>query len=137
LVIATKTVSWTGSRQQTIRTHLEKTMSKTIVKPVAAAVGFALAGTLSIANLADAADNPFGATQLSHGYVQVAEADKPATEGKCGGAKMSAEQKKAAEGKCGEGKCGAAGKAATEKKAVEGKCGAQQKPGEGKCGGAK
>lgn len=109
-------------------------MSKITVKPVAAAVGFVLVGSLSVANLANAADNPFGASQLSQGYLQLAEADKAKAEGKCGGAKMSAEDKKAAEGKCGEGKCGAAGKAAAEKKAAEGKCGAGKKPAEGTSG---
>jgi uncharacterized low-complexity protein len=106
-------------------------MSKTTIKPVAAAVGFALVGSLAVANLASAADNPFGASQLNQGYLQVAEAEKAKGEGKCGGATMTPEAKKAAEGKCGEGKCGAAGKAAAEKKAGEGKCG------EGKCGGEK
>ena len=112
-------------------------MSKTTIKPVAAAVGFALAGSLTVANLASAADNPFGASQLSGGYLQVAEADKAKSEGKCGGATMSTEAKKAAEGKCGEGKCGAAGKAATEKKAADAPAGAEKKAGEGKCGSAK
>jgi uncharacterized low-complexity protein len=114
-------------------------MSNTTIKPVAAAVGFALVGSLAVANLANAADNPFAASQLSQGYLQVAEAaaDKAKSEGKCGGEKMSTEAKKAAEGKCGEGKCGAAGKAAAEKKAAEGKCGGAMKAGEGKCGGAK
>jgi uncharacterized low-complexity protein len=112
-------------------------MSKTTIKPVAAAIGFALVGSLSAANLANASDNPFGASQLSQGYLQLAEADKAKGEGKCGGATMSPEAKKGAEGKCGEGKCGAAGKAAAEKKAAEGKCGGDKKPAEGKCGGAK
>ena len=109
------------------------------MKPVAAAVGFALVGSLAVANLASAADNPFGAKQLSQGYLQVAEAtaEKAKGEGKCGGEKMSTEAKKAGEGKCGEGKCGAAGKAAAEKKPAEGKCGGAMKAGEGKCGGAK
>jgi len=116
-------------------------MSKTTIKPVAAAVGCALVGSLAVANLASAAENPFGASQLSQGYLQLAEADKAKGEGKCGGEKMSTEAKKAAEGKCGEGKCGAAGKAAagkaaTEKMPAEGKCGGAMKPGEGKSGGA-
>jgi uncharacterized low-complexity protein len=106
-------------------------MSKIVIKPVATAVGFALVGSLSVANLANAADNPFGASQLSQGYLQLAEADKASGEGKCGGEKMSAEQKKEAEGKCGEGKCGASGMKAAETKATE------TKAKEGKCGGSK
>jgi len=112
-------------------------MSKTTFKPVAAAVGFALVGSLTGANLASAAENPFAANPLSGGYLQVAEADKAKSEGKCGGATMSPEAKKAAEGKCGEGKCGAMGKAATQTKPAEGKCGGEKKSAEGKCGGAK
>jgi uncharacterized low-complexity protein len=111
-------------------------MSKIAIKPVATAVGFALAGSLSVANLANAADNPFGATQLSQGYLQLAEADKAMGEGKCGGEKMSAEQKKEAEGKCGEGKCGAAGMSDSGKDA-KGMSGAEKKADEGKCGGSK
>ena len=105
---------------------------KTSFKPAAPAIGFALVGSLAVANLANAAENPFGATAMKGGYMQLAEA------GKCGGDKMSAEDKKKAEGKCGEGKCGAAGKAAAEKKAAgEAKCGGMKKPAEGKCGGDK
>jgi uncharacterized low-complexity protein len=110
---------------------------KTSLKPAVAAVGFALVGSLAVANLANAADNPFGSSSMKSGYMQLAEADKAKGEGKCGGATMTPEAKKAAEGKCGEGKCGAAGKAAAEKKAAEGKCGGAKKPAEGKCGGAK
>jgi uncharacterized low-complexity protein len=120
---------------------------KDTLKPVAAAIGAALVGTLS-AGVVSAAENPFGLQQLDSGYMQLAASD---TEGKCGGAMP-------AEGKCGgampaEGKCGGgmaaegadetatevAGDAAAEgataegsgEKATEGKCG------EGKCGGKK
>lgn len=118
-------------------------MSKTMIKPVAAAVGFALAGSLSVANVANAAENPFGANQLSQGYLQLADAkmgEGKCGEGKCGG-DMKAEAKSGAdkmqaEGKCGgekmgEGKCGGEKMPAEAMKAAEGKCG------EGKCGGAK
>ena len=93
-------------------------MKKTNLKPVAAALGTALA--MSVAATPAAADaNPFGMTDLNSGY-QVAWGDKP--EGKCGEGKCG--EGKKAEGKCGdkktEGKCG--------DKAKEGKCG------EGKCG---
>lgn len=120
-------------------------MSKKTVTPLAAAIGTAFA--LSIAAAPVSAEvNPFGMTDLSAGYQQVAE-------GKCG-AQQKAE-KKGTEGKCGEGKCGGAkemeknmegkcggAKAEKEGKCGEGKCGAQdkaQKKGmeEGKCGGSK
>ena len=107
-------------------------MSKTMIKPVAAAVGFALAGSLSVANVANAAENPFGANQLSQGYLQLADAkmgEGKCGEGKCGGA-MKAEAKSGGE-KMGEGKCGGEKMPAEAMKAAEGKCG------EGKCGGAK
>jgi uncharacterized low-complexity protein len=112
---------------------------KNAIKPIAAVVGAALVGSLSAVNIASAAENPFGASAMQGGYMQLAEA--AATEGKCGG------DKKPAEGKCGEGKCGgekasAEGKCGGEKAGAEGKCGgekagAEGKCGEGKCGGAK
>ena len=89
-------------------------MKKTNLKPVAAALGTALA--MSVAATPAAADaNPFGMNDLNSGY-QVAWGDKP-------------------EGKCGEGKCGEGKKA--DAKTQEGKCGDKKpeaKCGEGKCG---
>jgi uncharacterized low-complexity protein len=112
-------------------------MSKKSMKPVAAAIGAAFAGSMMLTGAANAGSNPFGLTELNGGYAQIAGSHmegkcggaKPAGEGKCGSGKCggSAAAEKAAEGKCGAGKCG--GAAATEK-AAEGKCGA------GKCGGA-
>ena len=90
-------------------------MSKTTMKPVAAAIGAAFVGSMMLAGSASAASNPFGLSELNGGYAQIA-----GNEGKCGGS-MSTE--KAAEGKCG-------GAMPTDKPA-EGKCGA------GKCGGSK
>jgi uncharacterized low-complexity protein len=52
--------------------------NKTHMKPVAAAIGAALAGSLAI-GAANAADNPFGLSELGSGYMQLA-----GTEGKCG-----------------------------------------------------
>jgi|JI102314A2RNA_FD_contig_41_100480_length_448_multi_3_in_0_out_0_1 uncharacterized low-complexity protein len=70
-------------------------------------------GTLG-AGAAQAAANPFAATDLPGGYMQLAEHG----EGKCG------------EGKCGEGKCGEKKDGKTE----EGKCGEKKGDAEGKCG---
>ena len=83
-------------------------MSKKTITPIAAVVGAALVGGLSAANLANASDNPFGATQLERGYLLLA-----GTEGSCG------------EGKCGDGKCGSDKETGGDKE------------GEGKCGGDK
>ena len=117
---------------------------KNCIKPVAAVVGAALVGSLSAVNLASAADNPFGATQLQGGYMMLAE-NEPTAEQKEAMKekrekkmdKMEARKearKKAMEGKCGEGKCGG------DKGKKEGKCGGDKgkkegKCGEGKCGG--
>ena len=113
---------------------------KSSMKPLAFALGAAFATTLSSANVASAADNPFAMTEISGGYIVAAAAEGKCGEGKCGGEKKAdtegkcgGEKKAAAEGKCGgekktdtEGKCGGEKKTATE-----GKCG------EGKCGGSK
>jgi len=94
---------------------------KTHMKPVAAAIGAALAGSLAM-GVANAAENPFGLSELGSGYMQLASSH----EGKCGEGKCGGEKATSTEGKCGEGKCG--GEKATS---TEGKCG------EGKCGGNK
>ncbi len=106
-------------------------------------------GTSIVAGLGSAQaianNNPFELSELSSGYMNMAEAateqndttkmkDGSCGEGKCGGKKDTAESKpkegKCGEGKCGEGKCGEK-KGAAEEKSKEGKCG------EGKCGGKK
>jgi uncharacterized low-complexity protein len=71
---------------------------KTAMKPLAVALGAAFVTSLAGASVANAAENPFGMTELSSGY-------KVAAEGKCGEGKCGGE-KKAKEAKCGEGKCG-------------------------------
>ena len=104
-------------------------MSKTsIKKPLVAAIGAAVVGSLS-ATAAVSAENPFAMQELDSGYMQLASShmEGKCGEGKCGGAKEAVE--KSSEGKCGEGKCGGAKEAA--EKSSEGKCG------EGKCGGSK
>jgi uncharacterized low-complexity protein len=86
-------------------------MSKQIITSAAMIAGATLVGTLSVANLAQASDNPFVTEQLDSGYLQLAEGS--CGEGKCG-AKGDGEGKCGAkddtkgdgEGKCGEGKCG-------------------------------
>ena len=102
---------------------------KNCIKPVAAAIGAALVGSLSAVNVANAAGNPFGASQLESGYMVLASKDekegKGKMEGKCGEGKCG-EDKGKMEGKCGEGKCGE-GKGKMEGKCGEGKCGEGKK----------
>ncbi|MEA3642409.1 MAG: low-complexity protein [Lamprobacter sp.] len=82
-------------------------MSKQIITSAAMIAGATLVGSLSVANLAQAGDNPFVTEQLESGYLQLAEGScgegkcgsKDDSEGKCG-------SKDGGEGKCGEGKCG-------------------------------
>ncbi len=88
---------------------------KKVLKPVALAVGAALAGTFAISGTvnAEGIDNPFQMSTLSIGYM-LGEG-----EGSCGGDKEG-------EGSCGEGSCG-------DDKDGEGSCG-EDKDGEGSCG---
>jgi uncharacterized low-complexity protein len=92
---------------------------KKVIKPVALAVGAALASSFAITNVAqaDTVDSPFSMTNLTVGYML------GAGEGKCGGDKEG----KGGEGSCGEGSCGGD----KEGKDGEGSCG------EGSCGGDK
>ncbi|UCE89927.1 MAG: hypothetical protein JSW10_03625 [Pseudomonadota bacterium] len=109
-------------------------MAKSQMKTLSLALGTAFAASLAASNvaLADAGQNPFGMSDLSSGYMQLAGKEGKCGEGKCGGEKKSSK-----EGKCGEGKCGG------EKSSKEGKCGGEKKSskegkcGEGKCGGKK
>lgn len=105
-------------------------MKKTNKTPLAAAMGVAFISTFSTTS-ANAEASPFGMTELSQGYMQVAEADK-AGEMKCGAdMKMDAPKAKLPEGAC-------AGKKPEAKpaddKAAEAKCGAEMKNKEGACG---
>ncbi len=106
------------------------------LKPIAATIGAAVVASTLTMGMANAADNPFAATELTSGY-QLAGAEGNCGEGKCGEGKCGDKAKeascgadKAEEGKCGEGKCG--------DKAKEGSCGGDKteegKCGEGKCG---
>ena len=100
---------------------------KKVVRPVALAVGAALAGsfalTSSIAS-ADTVESPFAMSTLQSGYML------GTAEGSCGGDKE-------AEGACGEGSCGG------DKEGSEASCGgdkeggADEKDAEASCGGDK
>ncbi len=100
---------------------------KKVVKPIALAVGAALAGSFalssSIAN-ADTVESPFAMSTMSVGYML------GAGEGSCGGDKEGKE----GEGSCGEGSCGGdkEGEGSCGEKEGEGSCG--EKEGEGSCG---
>ena len=115
-------------------------MNEKSVKPVAVAVGAALATSLASVSVANADSSPFSMTALSSGYMaDVAfggHGDAKGEEGKCGEGKCGGD--KGEEGKCGEGKCG--GDKGEEGKCGEGKCGGDKgeegKCGEGKCGGS-
>ena len=109
-------------------------LKKNSLKPVSAFMGTAFAVSLVASPIAGAAENPFGVTELSNGYM-VADAEGKCgegmdkkMEGKCGGG-----MDKKMEGKCGEG---------MDKK-MEGKCGEgmdkkmEGKRGEAKCGANK
>ena len=103
---------------------------KKVIKPVALAVGAALAGSFAISgtvNAADTAESPFQMASLEVGYM-LGEG-----EGKCGEGKCGEGHDKKGEGACGEGSCGEAGDKEGEGKCGEGKCG-EDKEGEGKCG---
>ena len=99
---------------------------KKVIKPIALAVGAALAGTFAISGTvnADSIDSPFEMSNLTVGYM-LGEG-----EGSCGGDKD-------AEGSCGEkdgeGSCGEKdGEGSCGEKDGEGSCG--EKDGEGSCG---
>jgi len=101
---------------------------KKVIKPIALAVGAALAGTFAISGTvnADSIDSPFEMSNLTVGYM-LGEG-----EGSCGGDKD-------AEGSCGEkdgeGSCGEKdGEGSCGEKDGEGSCG--EKDGEGSCGEA-
>jgi uncharacterized low-complexity protein len=103
-------------------------MKKINKTPLAAAMGVAVISTFAATDV-NAETNPFGMTELSQGYMQLAEAEK-AGEMACG-AGMKMDKPKAPEGAC-------AGKKTEAKpadpKAAEAKCGAEMKGKEGACG---
>jgi len=99
---------------------------KKVVKPVALAVGAALAGTFAISGAvnADSIESPFTMSTMSAGYM-LGTGEGSCGEGSCG-------EDKKGEGSCGEGSCGG-------EKEGEGSCGEghDKDKGEGSCGGDK
>jgi uncharacterized low-complexity protein len=136
-------------------------MKKINKTPLAAAMGVAVISAFATSG-ANAEANPFGMTELSQGYMQLAEADKPAepkaAEAKCGGMMVDGKMKpgmeaacgammkgkegacgmtmsdKAAETKSGEASCGGMMENGKMKKGMESACGAMMKGKEGACG---
>lgn len=119
---------------------------KKVMKPIALAVGAALAGSFAISGVvhADGLDNPFEMSSLSIGYMlgegegscggdKKGEGEGSCGEGSCGDDKKGEGHDKEGEGSCGEGSCGA-------DKEGEGSCGedkdAEGSCGEGSCGGS-
>jgi uncharacterized low-complexity protein len=88
---------------------MEISMSqKTTQKPLAVAVGAALATSLAATTPASAAESPFAMSELPSGYMVAEMAEgkcgagmKMDKEGKCGGAKATAATNVVKEGKCG------------------------------------
>ena len=97
-----------------------------VVKPVALAVGAALASSFAMGGIAnaDSIDSPFAMSSLSAGYML------GHGEGSCGG-----DKEKKGEGSCGEGSCGGDKEKEGEGSCGEGSCGGDKdKEGEGSCG---
>ena len=106
-------------------------MKKINKTPLAAAMSTAVVSAFT-ATAANAEANPFAMTELSDGYMQVAESDTtPAYSVKPWGGKKT---KKANEASCGEGRCGAMMDGDKMKKGQENSCGAMMKGNEGSCG---
>ena len=115
-------------------------MKKINKTPLAAAMGAAFISTFA-ATAAHAEANPFGMTELSTGYMQVAEADvsNKTAEMACGAAMGGMAKPKAPEGACAGSKKPAAAAAAPATatpatKATEGSCGDMMKDGKMKPG---
>ena len=126
-------------------------MKKINKTPLTIAMGAAFISTFA-ATAAYAEANPFGMTELSTGYMQVAEADtaNKAAEMSCGAAMGGMAKPKAPEGACAgaknhsaatpaaikatEGSCGDMMKDGKMKPGMEAACGAMMKGKEGSCG---
>jgi uncharacterized low-complexity protein len=121
-------------------------MKKMNKSPLAAAMGAAFISTIT-ATAANAEANPFGMTELTNGYMQVAEAGKSG-EMACGANMGGMTKPKTPEGACAgqkttpaptttkstEGKCGQSMEGDKMKKGMENVCGANMKGKEGACG---
>ncbi len=118
-------------------------MKKNNKTPLATAMGAAFLSAFA-ATAVNADVNPFGMTELSTGYMQVAAADK-AAEMACGAAMGGMAKPKTAEGACAgnvkaegakaaDGSCGAMMKDGKMKPGMEAACGAMMKGKEGACG---
>jgi len=115
---------------------------KITIKPISAAVGATLLTAVGMPSAANAAENPFGMTDLASGYeVAFSSRKDEEAEGKCGEGKEAegtcGEGKDAHEGSCGEGKAPAEGSCGEGKAPAEGSCGEGKAEGEGKCGEGK
>ena len=116
---------------------------KKVVKPVALAVGAALASSFALGSVASAEtiDSPFTMSTLSAGYMLgqgegSCGGDKGKDkdgEGSCGEGSCGGDKEKDGEGSCGEGSCGGDKEKDGEGSCGEGSCGGD-KDGEGKCG---
>lgn len=111
---------------------------KKITTPFAITMSAALISSVA-ATAVNAETNPFGATELSSGYMQLAAAEMAC------GANMKMDAPKTAEGACAgkksdtgakavEGKCGDMMDGDKMKKGMESTCGAMMKGKEGACG---
>ncbi|MBT8092962.1 MAG: hypothetical protein KJN77_07995 [Gammaproteobacteria bacterium] len=112
---------------------------KKMIKPVALAVGAAIAGTFAISGAvnADTVENPFSMSTMNAGYMLGAgegSCGEKKGEGSCGeGSCGESHDDKKGEGSCGEGSCGEKeGEGSCGEKEGEGSCG--EKKGEGHCG---
>lgn len=111
-------------------------MKKINKTPLAVAMGAAFISTFAATSV-NAEANPFGMTELSSGYMQVAEAGAAAKTGEmaCGAAMGGMEKSKAPEGACAAAKKPAAATTVVPaKKAAEGSCGDMMKDGKMKPG---
>jgi uncharacterized low-complexity protein len=94
-------------------------------KSLSLTLGGAIAASITLAPVVNAAENPFAMQALS-ASTQVAEAGGKMKDGKCGEGKCGAKKAEAAAGKVKEGQCGANKDSAATDKAKEGSCGANK-----------
>ena len=107
-------------------------MKKFTKSPLAAAMGTLVLTSFAADVSADV--NPFAVTELSSGYMQMADLNNKVTEGGCGSNNGNSGQTKATQGSCGEGKCGAMMSGGKMKPGMEHSCGAMMKNHDGACG---